>query len=161
MHANNPILQGAEGVYPSSTGRHVYVTRDGRTVCRPVDGDTWAQIVGAKRYVLRRRRVPKGAPRKEIAAAIARELGVAPTVAVLYDSSAPACGGWGSYRRVRVLRVYRGMTPPRIATTHSLAVHSVAWDSGRVYVGKTDSCAYTRAIDEGLRIVTEISGGAK
>ena len=161
MHTIDPTIQGAEGVYPSSTGRHVYVTRDDRTICRSVDGDTWRAINDAKGTVIARRRVAKTAPREEIAAAIARELGVAPTHPVLYDSTAPACGGWGTYRRVRVLRVYRDMEPPKVATTDSLAVHSVAYDSGRVYMGSTDHCAYGRACRRAEQIVAEIKGGAK
>jgi hypothetical protein len=63
---------------------------------------------------------------------------------------------WGTYRRVAVLEVVRGVTPKMISARARGVVRVICtWE--RRNVGKTDRCAYSRAVAEAVEMVDELN----
>jgi len=71
---------------------------------------------------------------------------------------------WGVYRRVAVVLVDLSKLPegagrPRMISTHARGVVDVVETWERLNVGKTDRCAYARALAEAEALAAKINDG--
>lgn len=68
---------------------------------------------------------------------------------------------WGQYRRVAVLEVPIGVTEVARIDTRIKNVRRIVqlWD--RLNVGKTERCAYARALKAAEELAAELNGGAQ
>ena len=86
----------------------------------------------------------------------------------IHTASAKDCGGWGPYKKVYVLELNKyevffkklAGEPVKVKAAderHKL-VDKVIWCSGKVFVGKTENCAYAYALKEAQDKVNELLG---
>jgi len=64
---------------------------------------------------------------------------------------------WGVYRRVAVLRVDKGLESVSMISTRARGCHEVVETWEALNCGKTDRCAYSRALVEAEALVTELN----
>lgn len=72
-------------------------------------------------------------------------------------------GGWGTYRRVAVLEVEPGVTADDVAmiSPRAKGVIRVVETWNRLNVGKTDRCAYRRALAAAHALAEDLNTNAK
>lgn len=68
-------------------------------------------------------------------------------VAVIRVSAAtPSINCFGKYKKVAVMMMESGSPAPRMISNRAKGCKKILWISGFVSVGKTDRCAYAKAI---------------
>lgn len=80
---------------------------------------------------------------------------------IIQTASAKVAGKarkFGRYRHVAVLEVEDGIEFASMISTRAKGVRRIVWDSGAVSVGKTDKCAYAKAMAEAREILARCEG---
>jgi hypothetical protein len=66
---------------------------------------------------------------------------------------------WGTYRRVAVLEVNDGLTRVAMISERARGVKRIVVLYDRLNVGKTDRCAYARALRNAYALTDRLNGG--
>ena len=66
---------------------------------------------------------------------------------------------WGTYRRVAVLAVEPGLTHVAMISRRARGVREIVWLADKLNVGKTERCAYAKAMAHAKALAADLNAG--